>query len=122
MGYGRGPQCPVQGRPCCAAMCPPWDAALVALRLLGQQQGYHNLIFLPPCWGWIQPWNGCVGSMKEPCSAVVVIPDAPRLTQDFCLLCSSLNQTLSATVTCLLRTAGGRESCRVLDVEIWVIS
>lgn len=107
MGCGRGPQYPVEGPSLvCCFLCPPQDAGLVALRPLGQWQGYHNPIFLLPCWGWIQPWNGCVGSMKKPCSAIAVISGALWLTQDFCLLCS----LLASDSYCLLGTVGGRES------------
>lgn len=84
MGCGRESQLPVEGPSLvCCFLCSPRDAGFVAL---GQWQGYHNLIFLLLCWGWIQPWNSQVGSMKKPCSAVVIISGAP---QDLCL-CSSL--------------------------------
>lgn len=125
MGCGRGPQYPVEGPSLvCCFLCPPRDAGLVALWPLGQWQGYHNPIFLLPCWGWIQPWNGCVGSMKKPCSAVAVISGALWLTQDFCLLCSSL----ASDSYCHLPA----ENCwwqgelepdwRLLGMEIWAIS
>lgn len=110
----------------CCFLCPPRRAELVALGLLGQWQGCHNLIFLPPCWGWMQPWNGQVGSMKNLAqlwwrSQVhhgwhrISVFSAPRW-----------HQTLSVSVTCLPGGAGGRESwsqaggCWAL--EIWVIS
>lgn len=91
--------------PVCCFLCSPWDAGLVAL---GQWQGYHNL-----CWGWIQPWNGQVGSMKKPCSAVVIISGAPEHQT------AQWHQTLSVTDTWELLVAGELEpGWRVLGVEI----
>lgn len=147
MGHGRRLQCPMEAPPLVTCLpsppgCAHRGAGVVAPGLPGQWQGWHVPILLLPCPA------GAGSSPEMPRRAAwrslsrlwqqSQVHHGPK--QDFWLLCSSLaSDTVTVTVTCLPRNAGGAASwswaggcwgvamgCSDAPVppgeEIWVIS
>lgn len=118
MGHGRRLQCPMEAPPLVTCLpsppgCAHRGAGVVAPGLPGQWQGWHVPILLLPCPA------GAGSSPEMPRRAAwrslsrlwqqSQVHHGPK--QDFWLLCSSLaSDTVTVTVTCLPRNAGGAAS------------